>query len=139
MKQLEKALVELNRFYWFFRASIEITKNEIGSTGHFTQALPGDLRDRLNIGPQEFLNESPSVEQTARYSMLVLAVTAYEDYLAGVLKEFLYKHWKESNTYSIKFIPKELPEEGSILEFLKGKAIDQKNTIYNFRKIREAP
>lgn len=101
-------------------------KTRIDGTQHLSEVLPEEICSRLNMTTEEFEAEAPAAERNTRYSMLVLAVTAYEDYLAGILRSFLMTHWTASNTYNVRFIPSELPEPASIIEYIKGRAIDQK-------------
>lgn len=56
--------------------------------------------------------------------MLVLSVTAFEDYIKGALTTFLIKNWKPEKTYHISFKPQDIPIT-NLQDWLKEKSIQE--------------
>ncbi len=124
-KRFEAANIELNRFYWVFRVSLEYMTPQVSTVANVPALFqnPNAAAKNLNISSSQFLAESPATERVARHSMLTLAITSFEEYLKDVLTTFLVKNWKADKTYKIAFRPEELPAQNEVVDWLKNRAV----------------
>lgn len=123
-RRFEQTNVELNRYYWTFKCSIEYFLANLGTAENITDLVSGNSGAHLNITTQQFANEATHTERVARHSLLVLSVTSFEDYLKDILTTFLIGNWKEDKTYKISFRPQDLPPAQDLLDYLKSKSVD---------------
>ncbi|WP_374327586.1 hypothetical protein [Azonexus sp.] len=121
--RFEQTNVELNRFYWTFKCSLEHILPYMAVVGSVPELLKGPSGERLNISSNQFIAEAPQTERVARHSLLVLAVTAYEDYLKEILTTFLIKNWKSDKTYKVSFRPQDLPATADMQDWLREKSM----------------
>lgn len=123
-RRFEERSVEINRFYWVFRVSLEYATKNIPPEGTIPSLFSDSIIAKsLNIPSHEFISEAPNTERVARNSMLILAITAHEEYLNEVLTSFLIRNWKLDKNYKITFRPDEIPAASSITDWLKERSI----------------
>ncbi|MDT8470530.1 hypothetical protein OYC61_011560 [Alcaligenes nematophilus] len=79
--------------------------------------------EHLDLTSTQFIEESPQTERIARNSFLVLAVTAYEDYIKDALYAFLVRNWKPDKTYQLRFKPEDLPPASNMHDWLKERTV----------------
>jgi hypothetical protein len=123
MKRFEKSAIEINKFYWSFRCSLQYTLPALKSVKRIPDIIPGDVGKKMNVTSSQFILEAPDTERFARHSVLVLYITIFEEYLREILTSFLLKTWKIDRTYKISFQPQELPISVDLTDYLKQKAI----------------
>lgn len=122
-KRFELTNVELNRFYWTFKCSLDHILPDMAAVKNVPELLKGRSGERLNISSAQFISEAPQTERVARHSLLVLGVTAFEDYVKEILTTFLIKNWKPDKTYKVSFRPQDLPVAADVHYWLKEKSI----------------
>jgi hypothetical protein len=122
-KRFEKAIVELNHFYWTFKCALEHMIPAMSTVQSVPELLKGKSARQLNISSSQFLTEVPETERVARHSLLVLSVTSFEDYLKESLTTFLIKNWKMERTYKVSFRPQDLPSPQDTHDWLRQKSI----------------
>lgn len=123
-KRYEAANIELNRFYWVFRVSLEYMTPQVSTVANVPALFQSpNAAKNLNISSRQFLAESPETERVARHSMLTLAITSFEEYLKDVLTTFLITNWKPDKTYKIAFRPEELPAQNEVVDWLKNRSV----------------
>lgn len=123
-KKFEEANIELNRFYWVFRLSLEYVTPYVSTVDNVPALFQSsNAAKNLNISSGQFLAESPETERVARHSMLILSITAFEEYLKNVLTTFLVTNWKPDKTYKISFRPEELPAPNEVVDWLKNRSV----------------
>jgi len=123
LKRFEQTNVELNRFYWTFKCSLDHILPYMANVATVPELIMGSSGERLNISSDQFVNEAPQTERVARHSLLVLAVTSFEDYIKEVLTTFLIRNWKPDKTYKVRFRPQDLPASSDMEDWLRDKAI----------------
>ena len=111
-KRFEQTNVDLNRFYWTFKCSLDHILPYMAAVKSVPELIKGASGNHLNISSDQFVTEAPQTQRVARHSILVLAVTAFEDYVKEILTTFLIKNWKHDKTYKVSFRPQDLPEIG---------------------------
>lgn len=122
-KRFEQTNVELNRFYWTFKCSLDHILPNMANVASVPELLKGRSGERLNISSEQFVTEAPQTERVARHSLLVLAVTSFEDYVKDILTTFLIRNWKSDKTYKVHFRPQDLPTSDQIHGWLRDRAI----------------
>lgn len=122
-KRFEQTNVELNQFYWTFKCSLDYILPYMAVVKSVPELITGPSASRLNISSDQFITEAPQTERIARHSILVLAVTAFEDYVKEILTTFLIKNWKSEKTYKVSFRPQDLPVAVDIHDWLRAKSI----------------
>jgi hypothetical protein len=122
-KRFERTNVELNRFYWTFKCSLDHILPDMAAVKSVPELLKGRSGERLNISSDQFIAEAPQTERVARHSLLVLAVTAFEDYVKEILTTSLIKNWKPDKTYKVSFRPQDLPVAADVHDWLREKSI----------------
>lgn len=122
-KRFEKTNVELNRFYWTFKCAAELMLPSVGAVARVRDLVKTKNGEQLDLTSEQFIAEYPQTERVARNSFLVLAVTAYEDYMKGALSAFLVKNWKPEKTYRLNFKPEDLPPASDMHDWLKERTV----------------
>lgn len=122
-RKFEQTNVELNRFYWTFKCSLDYILPKIAAVNRVPELISEPSGSRLNISSDQFIAEAPQTERVARHSILVLAVTAFEDYVKEILKTFLVRNWKPEKTYKVSFRPHDIPAAAEIHDWLREKSI----------------
>lgn len=122
-KRFEQTNIELNQFYWTFKCSLDHILPYMAAVKSVPELLTGPSANRLNISSDQFITEAPQTERVARHSILVLTVTAFEDYVKEILTTFLIKNWKSDKTYKVSFRPQDLPASADIHDWLRAKSI----------------
>jgi hypothetical protein len=122
-KRFEQTNVDLNQFYWTFKCSLNHILPYMATVKNVPELLTGPSAKRLNISSDQFITEAPQTERIARHSILVLTVTAFEDYVKEILTTFLIKNWKSENTYKVSFRPQDLPVAADIHDWLRAKTV----------------
>ena len=122
-KRFERSAVALNRFYWTFRCSLTHTLSSLAPHTRIPELVPGEIGEHIDITCAQFRSEAPAAERMARYTLLAMSVTVYEDYLREITSQFLLKHWKQNSTYKVSFRPEELPSDATLTDFIRERAI----------------
>ena len=122
-KRFEQTNVELNLFYWTFKCSLDYFLLNVPAVNSVPELITGPSGNRLNISSAQFVADAPQTERVARHSILVLAVTAFEDYVKEILTTFLIRNWKTGKTYKVNFRPQDIPVAASIHDWLREKSI----------------
>jgi hypothetical protein len=122
-KRFEKTNIELNRFYWTFRCATDHLLPAIEKVARVRDLIGTSPGQQLDITSAQFVAEYPATERIARHSFLVLAVTAFEDYMRDALTSFLVKNWKPEKTYRLSFRPQDLPDPASTHDWLRERTV----------------
>lgn len=122
-KRYEQTNAEINRFYWTFKCSLDYILPNMADVKSVPELITRPSGNRLNISSDQFISEAPQTERVARHSILVLAVTAFEDYVKRILTNFLIVNIKPDKTYKVSFCPRDLPAAEKIRDWLIEKSI----------------
>ncbi|KAB0648376.1 hypothetical protein [Burkholderia diffusa] len=137
LKRFERTIEELNHFYWTFKCSLEFTLSHMAGSAMVPQVLSGQSASHLNIPTAKFIADAPTTERFARYSLLVHAVTTFEDYLKEVLSNFLVLNWKSDKTYKVSFRPEEIDPGADVQGWLRQRAVEGVVSEYLSRTYRK--
>lgn len=122
LKAFENELIELNRFYWVFRCSTWLMSGTAKGHARIRDFIDPGLAANVDVTSSQFSLLVPGVEQTARYAIIVQAVTYFEAYLASILEQTLIRGWSATKTYTIRFRPNELPNT-KVEDFIQLRAV----------------
>lgn len=120
--EFEQALERLNNSYWLTRVAGELA-GIIPPDTRLRTLIPADVAAHLDVSAGELRRIVPEAEIQARYSMLVQAITAYEDYLAKALTSLMTSKIKTTKQYSVKFRLADIPTPLT-LDYLKSLAVE---------------
>lgn len=124
LKRFERTIEELNHFYWTFKCSLEFTLTHMAGSAMVPPVLSGQSASHLNIPTTKFVADAPTTERFARYSLLVHAVTTFEDYLKEILSIFLVLNWKSDKTYKVSFRPDEIDPGADLQAWLHQRVVE---------------
>jgi hypothetical protein len=123
LKQFEEGLQQLNAFYWTYRCGVEHLVPALKSSKRVTDVIAGEPGKRRDLSCREFVADLPVSARMARYSVLVMSVTAFEEYLKASLTRFFRKNLSKERDYDIRLRPDELPKDGTLFALLTEKII----------------
>lgn len=102
LARFEREIARLNDSYWMLRTTAALATLDRSSSERLTHLLPETLSKHLDVTIAELDALVPAAERQARYAMLVLAITAYEEYLVAELTSFLANTVQPDKQYSVK-------------------------------------
>lgn len=147
-KRFESQLEDVNDFYWALECSLEYTATSVLTVKNLAD-LNISKSLRLNVSSADFICKSEKASQFARNTLIVFAVTIFEEYLKDVLTRYFVKNLKRDKNFRIQFRPEDvhrcsesevkqyfidLAIKSNVEDILTGKYKDRHNAILNIIK-----
>lgn len=133
LDKFESALAKLNQFYWSFICSFDVAEKAASRTGVRRTAdfVPTAHWKQLDITAAEFIGLRGEVVTLARFNLIILAITYFEDYLTGVLQAYLLTRLDPTKRYPLNISLGELPTRDGAAFIEERMALELASSIVN--------